>query len=325
MLGVFQHVVQQIEEKDQNAFVSFDLLFEGIRSTIRGELQSAIILAERQLDNQFAIKVLKALFMVKYFSNFKTTARNISTLMIDSIKVDLNEHDKKINEALTLLENQTYIQRSGELYEYLTDDEKDIEEEIKATDIDDGQITNLFKEIIFDTIIGDTKIKYLENKQDYDFTSKIDGVILGKEKELSVEIITPNFQDYDREDFIKSQTMGFNTLLMMVLPDDAHMLLDIRMYLKTEKYIRQNQSTTNKDNVKRILFEKAQQNTIRRTTLVTLLKRLLGESSVYMNGMKQDVNGTSDGKTKVINAFQRLIKLAYPSIRPSNPSFQKPS
>ena len=50
MLGVFQHVVQQIEEKDQNAFVSFDLLFEGIRSTIRGELQSAIILAERQLD-----------------------------------------------------------------------------------------------------------------------------------------------------------------------------------------------------------------------------------------------------------------------------------
>ena len=36
MLGVFQHVIQQIETKDQNAFVSFDLLFEGIRSTIRG-------------------------------------------------------------------------------------------------------------------------------------------------------------------------------------------------------------------------------------------------------------------------------------------------
>ena len=315
MLGVFQHVVQQIEEKDHNTFVSFDLLFEGIRSTIRGELQSAIILAERQLDDQFAIKVLKALFMVKYFNNFKTTARNISTLMIDSIKVDLSEHDKKINEALTLLENQTYIQRSGELYEYLTDDEKDIEEEIKATEIDDGQVTNLFKEIIFDTIIGDTKIRYLENKQEYDFTSKIDGVIFGKDKELTVEIITPNFQDHDREDFFKSQTMGYNTLLMMVLPDDAHMLLDVRMYLKTEKYIRQNQSTTNKDNVKRILFEKAQQNTIRRTTLVTLLRRLLGESAVYMNGMKQEINGSSDGKTRLVNAFQNLIKLAYPNLK----------
>jgi len=315
MLGVFQHVIQQIETKDQNAFVSFDLLFEGIRSTIRGELQSAIILAERQVDSPFAVKVLKALFMVKYYSNFKTTARNISTLMIDSIKVDLKEHDKKINEALALLENQTYIQRNGDLYEYLTDDEKDIEEEIKATDIDNSQITDLFKQIIFDTIIGDNKIRYLENKQEYDFTSKIDGVILGKEKELTVEIITPNFQDHDREDFFKSQTMGYNTLMMMVLPDDAHMLMDIRMYLKTEKYIRQNQSTTNKDNVKRILFEKAQQNTMRRASLVTLLRRLLGESAVYMNGMKQDVNGTSDGKTKLVNAFQNLIKLAYPNLK----------
>jgi len=235
--------------------------------------------------------------------------------MIDSLQVDLKEHDKKVHEALAILENQTYIQRSGELYEYLTDDEKDIEEEIKSTEIDNGQVTDLFKQIIFDTIIGETKIRYLENKQEYDFTNKIDGVILGKEKELTVEIITPNFQDHDREDFFKSQTMGYNTLLMMVLPDDEHMLMDIRMYLKTEKYIRQNQSTTNKDNVKRILFEKAQQNTIRRTTLVTLLKRLLGESAVYMNGMKHDGNGTSDGKTRLVNAFQNLIKLAYPNLK----------
>jgi hypothetical protein len=315
MLGVFQHVIQQIETKDQNAFVSFDLLFEGIRSTIRGELQSAIILAERQVDSDFAVKVLKALFMVKYFNNFKTTARNISTLMIDNMQIDLKEHDKKVNEALSLLENQTYIQRSGELYEYLTDDEKDIEEEIKATDIDNTQVTNLFKEIIFDTIIGETKIRSIENKQEYDFTSKIDGVILGKEKELVVEIITPNFQDHDREDFFKSQTMGYNTLLIMVLPHDEHMLLDVRMYLKTEKYIRQNQSTTNKDNVKRILFEKAQQNTVRRSTLVTLLRRLMGESAVYMNGMKQEMNGSSDGKNKLVSAFQNLIKLAYPNLK----------
>ena len=315
MLGVFQHVIQHIETKDQNAFVSYDLLFEGIRSTIRGELQSAIIFAERQVGDPFAVKVLKALFMVKYYTNFKTTARNISTLMIDSIQVDLKEHDKKVNEALALLENQTYIQRNGDLYEYLTDDEKDIEEEIKSTDIDDGQVTDLFKQIIFDTIIGESRIRYIENKQEYDFTSKIDGVILGKEKELTVEVITPNFQDHDREDFFKSQTMGYNTLLMMVLPNDEHMLTDVRMYIKTEKYIRQNQSTTNKDNVKRILYEKAQQNSQRRITLVTLLRRLLGESAVYMNGMQQDVNATSDGKTKVVNAFQNLIKLAYPNLK----------
>jgi hypothetical protein len=34
-----------------------------------------------------------------------------------------------------------------------------------------------------------------------------------------------------------------------------------------------------------------------------------------MNGMKQDVNGKSDGKTRLVNAFQNLIKLAYPNLK----------
>ena len=315
MLGVFQHVLKEISEGDDKALVSYDLLFEGIRSTIRSELQSAIILAEKQLDSEFAIRVLKALFMVKYYTNFKSTERNISTLMINNMSMDLQRHDKNVHEALAILENQTYIQRNGDLFEFLTDEEKDIEEEIKSTDIDDGQITTLFKEIIFDSIIGENKIRYLANKQEYEFASKIDGVILGKEKELVIEVITPNFKDHDREDFFRSQTMGHQTHIMMVLPNDEHMLMDTRMYLKTEKYIKHSQSTTNKDNVKRILFEKAQQNNIRRQALVTLLKGMLGESAVYMNGMKQEVSSSSDGKTKVINAFQNLITLAYSNLK----------
>jgi hypothetical protein len=315
MLGVFQHVIQHIKTKDENTIVSFDLLFEGIRSTIRGELQNAITLAEKNLDDDLAIQVLKALFMVKYYSNFKTTVRNINTMMIDNIHVDLKEHEKKIQLALNILENQTYIQRNGDIYEFLTDDEKDIEQEIKATQIDDSKITELFKEIIFDEVIRDTKIRFLDNKQEYEFSSKIDGVILGREKELVVEVITPYFKDHDREDFFKSQTMGYSTLLMMVLPNDDHLLMDIRMYLKTDKYIKQTQSTTNKDNIKRILFEKAQQNTLRRSILVTILRNLLGESDVYMNGMKQPMSNSSDGKNKLVLAFQNLVKLAYPNLR----------
>jgi len=315
MLGVFQHVIQHIETKDENTIVSFDMLFEGIRSTIRGELQNAITLAEKNLDDDFAIQVLKALFMVKYYSNFKTTIRNITTMMISNIHVDLKEHEKRIQLALNILENQTYVQRNGEIYEFLTDDEKDIEQEIKATQIDDSKVTELFKEIIFDEVIRDTKIRFIDNKQEYEFSSKIDGVILGREKELVVEVITPNFRDHDREDFFKSQTMGYSTMLMMVLPNDDHLLMDVRMYLKTDKYIKQTQSTTNKDNIKRILFEKAQLNTTRRGILVTMLRQMLGEADVYMNGMKQPMSNSSDGKTKLVLAFQNLVKLAYPNLR----------
>jgi hypothetical protein len=220
MLGVFQQVVQAIEGKGEKALVSFDLMYEGIRNELRGEIQSTVIMAERNLDNRFAVKVLKALFLVKYFANFKTTKRNISVLLIDSIDVDLKDHDTKITEALNTLENQSYVQRNGDFYEFLTDDEKDVEQEIKSTDIDDQAITQLLKEVLFDEVIRDNKIKFLDNKQDYDFTSKIDGTILGREKELEIEIITENFHDYGNETFIQSQTMG-STGMKVVLASDA--------------------------------------------------------------------------------------------------------
>ena len=175
MLGVFQQVIQSIEEKDENSLVTFDLMFNGIRNELKGQIQNSVTLAEKHLDSSFAVKVLKALFLVKYFGNFKTTKRNISVLMISSISINLKKHEHDIEEALNLLENQSYVQRNGEVYEFLTDDEKDVEEEIKNTDIDDQAVTQILKEIFFDEIIRDNKFKYLDNKQDYEFGSKIDG------------------------------------------------------------------------------------------------------------------------------------------------------
>lgn len=314
MLGVFQQVVKSIEEKDERTIVSFDMMFEGIRNELRGEIQSTIILAERNLDNRFAVKVLKALFLVKYFHNFKTTMRNISVLMIDDIDVDLKQHEKKIEEALNTLENQSYIQRNGDNYEFLTDDEKDVEEEIKSTDVDESQVTQLLKEIFFDEIIRDNKISYTANRQYYDFTSKIDGSAVGREKELEIEIITQNNIDYERDSYHKSQTMGSNGMKIVLAPDSVF-IKDIKMYLKTNKYIKQKQSSTNRSEIKRILHEKGVQNTERRKSLILIGNKLLANSNVYMNGDLHQMGQHSDGKMRVFTAFQDLVRIVYPNLR----------
>ncbi|MEC5167237.1 putative transcriptional regulator [Flavobacterium sp. PL11] len=314
MLGVFQQVIQNIEQKSDSAIVSFDMMFDGIRNELRGEIQSSIILAERNLDNDFAKKVLKTLFLVKYYGNFKTTKRNISVLMIEDVNVDLKVHDQNIDEALNLLELQSYVQRNGEVYEFLTDDEKDVEQEIKATDIDDQIITQLLKDLLFDEIIRDNKIKNLDNKQDYDFVSKIDGITLGKEKELEIEIITENYPDHGNELFIQSQTMGSSSM-KLVLPSDALFMRDLRMYLRTDRYVKQNQSTSNRVEVKRILQEKSQLNVERRRNLILLANKGLSSATIFLNGAKQEMSQTTDGKTHVINGFQNLIKSVYSSLR----------
>lgn len=314
MLGVFQQVIKTIGDKDEKTIVGFDQMYEGIRNELRGEIQSSIILAEKNISNEFAIRVLKTLFMVKYYSSFKPTKRNVSVLLIDSMQVDLKAHETQIEEALNLLENQSYIQRNGELFEFLTDDEKDIEQEIKEVDIDDQAITQQLKELFFDEIIKDGKIQYLDNKQSYDFTSKVDGATVGREKELAVEIITENNPDYENTVYIHSQTMG-SPIMRLVLPPNSIFIKDLKMYLKTNKYIKQNQTTSVKVERRRILQDKQTQNAERRRNLILLANQLLAGSEVIINGTKQEMGSHSDGKARVVQAFQILVKTVYPNLR----------
>lgn len=314
MLGVFQQVTQKLGDSGLSELVSFDRMFEGIRNELKGEIQSSILVAENNLDNSFAIRVLKTLFLVKYYSSFKTTKRNVSVLLIDSYSVDLKEHDGNIDEALNLLENQSYIQRNGDLYEFLTDDEKDVEQEIKEVDADDQAVNQLLKEILFDEVIRDNKIKFEDNKQDYKFTSKIDGAVLGREEELGIEIITPNYHYYNEVNEMATQTMGLS-LMRLLMPEDGVFIKDAKMYIRTGKYIKQNQSTSLKAERKRILHDKSVQNIERRSNLVKLANQLLSRSEVFINGTSQELGATSDGKTKVIKAFQILVKTVYPNLK----------
>ncbi len=55
--------------------------------------------------------------------------------MLDRFDADLTKHKRRVEEAFSLLEQNTYIQRNGELFEFLTDEEKDVEQEIKSIEV----------------------------------------------------------------------------------------------------------------------------------------------------------------------------------------------
>src|SRR5690625_6915816 len=109
--------------------------------------------------------------------------------------------------------------------------------------------------------------------------------------------------------------MGNQTHMLMKLASDDRIVREARLYIQTEKYIKQNQSTSNKDAVKRILFEHGQQNQERKREMIDTLDDMLAGATVYLNGTEHNVSSTGDGKTKVIYAFQDLIRLAYSKLK----------
>lgn len=113
MLGVFQQVAIQIRDYNLGQLATFDLMFEGIRTALKSSIQKAILQAEKHLDSEFAIKLLKALFLVKYVKEFKATPRNLSVLMLDGFNRDATQLRKQIEEGLTCLSNRPMCNELG--------------------------------------------------------------------------------------------------------------------------------------------------------------------------------------------------------------------
>src|SRR5207248_10397279 len=122
---------------------------------------SSIDVAERHLDNQLAVRLLKALFLVKYIESFRATPRNLTVLLYDRFGLDLPALSEDVKEALILLETQTYVQRNGNIYEYLTNEEQVIEEEIKNVDIDASEVSARLFKILYGDVIKINKLRYV--------------------------------------------------------------------------------------------------------------------------------------------------------------------
>ncbi len=314
MLGVFQQVAIHIGDHDIGQLATFDLMFEGLRTTLKSQLQRTIIQAENNLDNHFAVRLLKTLFLVKHVKEFKPTVRNLCILMLDSFNKDLLALKKRVEEALNLLENRTAIQRNGELYEYLTDDEKDVEQEIKNTDIETTDVAAELEKIIFDQIIKQRKIRYDENGQDYSFARKLDDKLYGRDQELTINVITP-FHEHAHNDSMICTNSSYKTdELFVLLPLDGRVMQELLMYKRTEKYIRQNISITQQETIKRILNDKGAQNRDRLTNLQQKLRDMLSKAKMFVAGFQVETN-SDDPQNRISCGFYDLIGRAYPNLR----------
>ncbi|MCX5824919.1 MAG: BREX system P-loop protein BrxC, partial [Deltaproteobacteria bacterium] len=314
MLSVFQDVAKKLIKQNVGALAPFDLMFDGIAASIRGDFQTSVRQAERQLDNPVAKRILKALFLLKWVREFKATPRNIAILLIDKPEVDIAAHEKAVRDALNILETQSYLQRNGEFYEFLTDMEKDIEVEIKNTEIEESQLMKLLGDVIFSDVLRDPKIRYEGNYQDYTYARRLDDQLVGKDADVSINVITPDHPNHDSLDALIAQNTG-KAELLAVLPADNRLIDEARLYLKTQKYIQQNTGAGIEETRKSILTERGQQNSKRRSDLQVRCAELLSKAPLYLNASKLDNVGEGDARNRFAKAAQELIRFAYPSLR----------
>jgi hypothetical protein len=314
MLEVFQSVAKSLRNDEVGSLATFDRMFDGITATVRGDMLTSILQAANQLDDPLAIKILKALFLLKWVREFKANPRNVAILLIDRPDIDIASHEKAVKQALALLAAQSYLQQNGDVFEFLTDAEKDVEVEIKGTEIDDSQVTKLLAEILFDDVVKSPKIRFEGNGQDYPYARKLDDHLIGRDAELTLNIITPDHPNHSDERSLAAQGTG-KSELTLVLASDYQLMEEARLYLKTEKYAQQNTGNNTDPSRKVILDERRKQNGVRRSNLQALCSELFVKASAYLNGSKIEGSYYSDPRTRFHKIAQELVTFAFPNLR----------
>ncbi|AOY70771.1 ATP-binding protein [Arthrobacter sp. ZXY-2] len=307
MLGVVQQVAKDIGDVEVGRLATFDHMFAGIRASLKSAAQRSIDVAERNLDNELAVRLLKALFLVKYVEGFHATPRNLTVLVYDRFGLDLPALAKQAQDALTLLETQTYVQRNGNVYEYLTNEEQVIEEEIKNVDIDASEVSGRLFKIISGDVVRTSRLRYAKNGQDFAFGYKLDDQVYGQQRELTMHFITPEYPFGPEE--TRMHSAGKDELRVILEPDERA-LSDLRLLIKTEKYTKRKQTTSLSAIEDQILRSKATQNVEREKELIERIRRAVGKADLVINAAGV-TSSSQDAIARVTDGFQDLISRTY--------------
>jgi hypothetical protein len=316
MLGVVQEVAKRIGGEQVGYLATFDQMFAGISAALKSAAQSAILQAQKHLPDPasdvtiLANRLLKALFLVKYVDTFKATPRNLTVLVYDRFGLDLTGLGKEVQAALNLLETQSYVQRNGNVYEYLTNEEQEIEKEIKAVDVDSSEVSGQLFRYLSSEILKTNKLKYAKNGQDFPFGFKLDDVPQGNQRELTIHFITPETSYSDSE--IAAQSMGRDELRVF-LGRDKRLLADVRLLLKTEKYTKQRTKSGATPSMQAILQSKQALNADREKELIERLRQSVGKAQLIINAAEIP-SSSQDAATRVSDGFQELVSRIYANL-----------
>ena len=136
MLDAFQSAGQSVALKDVGVLVPLYDFYPSIESfldtTVKRTIEHA---AENPSLEPFDINLLQAMFLIRYVDEIKGNVDNLVTLCLNEIDADRLTLRRQIEESLQRLENETLINRSGENYFFLTNEERDVNREVKNVDI----------------------------------------------------------------------------------------------------------------------------------------------------------------------------------------------
>ena len=312
MLSGFQEAAQRIQDKDEYAIVSFWMFYDTVHTFLDGSIRRVVERAERAARDDKGLKaedinVLKLLYMIRYVDDIPANLDNIVIMMAEDIRVDKIEERNKIQKSLDRLLSENYIARTGDKYNFLTDTEQDVEREIKYESVDPGEISRKISEMIFGNIYTRKKFRY-ENKYDFEFNKKVDGINYGNPVEgMEVEILTIATSAIDKQE-LRLMTDSKNKVLVVL--EDTEYYNFIENAMKIDRFARKKNIPQLPKSMQDIVRNKQDDAEHFKEDALEELRKAFMKARFYIDGDRVTIKGGSP-QAKIDEALECLVSNLY--------------
>lgn len=316
MLAVFKESAQARKDEEVGLLIPYDAFYDPIAKFVDHIHQQVIIKAgkNKRLD-PFDIRLLKVLFLVKYVKTFKANVDNLTTLVVDSIQADRITLRQNVVTSLQKLQHEVLVQKNLDEYSFLTDQEQDINRNIRNMPVDTDEILQYLGQEIFTGILKNQAYKY-SNRYSFRYDQYIDNrLVSGNSRNtLSINVLSPyalseNHLEYTDET-IAAEGMRHDTQLILRLPPQAAFWEDITKVLQIQKYTQKAILTNVSPMVTAIITMKQQEMEELRTYITEQLRDALSQSTIYIKGDKKDISSAAPIE-RVQKALKILVETIY--------------
>ena len=311
MLSGFQEAAQKIEDKDEYALAPFYLFYDTVHTFLDSSIRRVIERCERAAIDGNGIEpqdvdVLKLLYLVRYVDDVKANLDNIVILMADDIRMDKITMREQVRGSLDRLMSQNYIGRSGDTYNFLTDEEQDIQREIKNTPVATADIVGRIAQMIFADIYTTKKFRY--GKYDFAFDQMVDGQAVGAlTGGMMLRVLTVATDPTEKNE-LRLMVESAGRAVVVLAENPYYESLESAM--KIRKYVKQRNVAQLPKSVQDIIRDQQDEAGKYELTAAEDLKKAIAGAEFYVDGEHIEIKG-GDAKSKIDQALEYLVAHVY--------------
>lgn len=326
LLESVQQATIQYQEENIGKLIPFYTFYENIDQALEHSVRSTIIKANQNESlESFDVNVLKLLFLIRYVDEMPGTIKNLTTLMISELEEDTLELGKRINKSLNLLEREFLIQRIGNKYLFLTNEEQDVNREISRIQIPTSELVNEAGKTLVDEILNLKRYTYkpFQDRPNIQYLMEVsqwidDRALRNPSIDLGIRFVTIH-SEYIEEPEVVALSQR-ETKVVIQLPQDEN-FKDLEYYLKINQYLRNQSAKTKTPIVQEINTRKANERGQIQQVFKSKLQSAVEEAAIYVNGYKVETTGSP--MKRVEEGLRVLVESTYPKMNYMEKAYTK--